>query len=251
MNTDLIDILNARQGIICFVGAGGKKTTMYRLAREHPGRIGITATSHIEYFPKKLDATRYIASEDELFQLIATDSESRVIAFAKPSRRHGRRAGINPDRIAEFKSGGHFDVLLVKSDGARSRWVKAPAEHEPPLPPDVDTVVPIVSARVFGSDLTAKTAHRIEHICAITGMHENDRILPHHVAKLLSSPEGGLKNTADAKVIPLINMVDNPELEKLAREAATGAMALTDRIDSIVLAAMREESPVRDIIRHG
>jgi len=248
MKPNLIDIFNARRGVVCFVGAGGKKTTIYRLAREHPGRIGITATSHIEYFPKSLNATKYIASEEELFKLVVTDSKSRVIACAQPSRKHGRRAGISPDRISQFKSEGHFDVLLVKSDGARSRWMKAPAEHEPPLPGTADTVIPVISARVFGKELTTKVAHRIEQICTITGISENDRIMPEHIARLISSHEGALKNTGRATVIPLINMVDNSDLEQLARRAAIKAMALTDRFDRIILAAMREENPVRDII---
>lgn len=248
MKSRLIEIFNARHGTVCFVGAGGKKTTMYRLAREHPGRVGITATSHIEYFPKSLDATKYIASEHELFRLVVADNKSRVIAFAQPSRKHGRRAGISPDRITDFKSKGRFDVLLVKSDGARSRWMKAPADHEPPLPGSVDTVIPVVSARVFGKELTEKIAHRIERICAITGMKENDRIKPEHVARLLASPDGAIKNTGKAGVIPLINMVDNPELEKSAYSAAIKALSLTDRFDQVILATMRENEPVSAII---
>ena len=41
---DFVDLLDARSGIVCAVGAGGKKTTLYALARRHPGRIALTTT---------------------------------------------------------------------------------------------------------------------------------------------------------------------------------------------------------------
>lgn len=247
-SNQLLNIFKARNGIICCVGAGGKKTTMYRLAAEHPGRVGITATAHIEYFPKTMHATKYIASQDDLLYAIKNDYESRLIAFAQPSERRGRRAGIDPGLIEKFKITGNFDLLLVKADGARSRFIKAPAEHEPPLPDCVNTVIPVISVRAIGKRLTEKIAHRIEKITEVSGLYKNERIKPVHIARILASEKGSLKNIGTANVIPLINMVDNSDSEKLAREAAREALALTDRFDYVVLAAMKEKIPIIDII---
>ena len=251
MTTELLDIFKARNGIVCCIGAGGKKTTMYKLAAEHTGRVGITATAHIELFPKTLHATKYIATQDELLHMIKKDNKSRIVAFAQPSERRGRRAGIDPDLVQKFREFGNFDLLLIKADGARSRFVKAPAEHEPPIPLDADTVIPVVSARAIGKRLTDKIAHRIERITAVAGVHENEIIEPIHIARILASKEGSLKNTGSANVVPLINMVDNSDREKLAREAAQTTLAMTNRYDYVVLAAMREEKPVVDIIKRS
>lgn len=251
MTTELLDIFKAQNGIVCCVGAGGKKTTMFTLAAQHPGRVGITATAHIEYFPKTLHATKYIAAQDELLQITKDDFESKCIAFAQPSERRGRRAGIDPDKVERFKKSGNFDLLLIKADGARSRFVKAPAEHEPPLPACVNTVIPVISARAIGKPLTDKIAHRIERISAIAGVYENEIIKPIHIARLLASEEGSLKNTASANVVPLINMVDNSDLEKLAREVAQTALAMTQRFDYVVLAAMKKENPIINVIRRS
>lgn len=249
MSEQLLDIFHARSGIVCCVGAGGKKTTMFRLAAEHTGRVGITATAHIEFFPKTLTATKYIAPEPELLEQIRDDTGSRLIAFAQPSERRGRRAGINPELLMQFRDEGRFELLLVKADGARSRWLKAPAGHEPPLPDNADTVIAVTSAKAIGKHLTDKIAHRIERITAVTGLEKNEIIQPHHVARLLASEEGALKNTGLARVIPLINMVDDTEREDLARQAATEALSLTDRFDYVVLATMRDQSPIIEIIR--
>lgn len=247
MPSEILDIFNAHKGVVCCVGAGGKKTTMFRLAREHAGRRGITATSHIEYFPRKLKISKHIAEEDELLQLIKNDP-SDCIAFACPSTRKGRHAGISVDNVKRFQEAGRFDLLVIKSDGARSRLIKAPAEHEPPLPACVDTVIPVVSARAMGKPLSERIAHRIDRISAVAIMQENDIIKPVHVARLLTSAEGALRNTGDAEVIPLINMVDNRQKQVLAQEAAELTLSMTDRFNKIVLARMRDDDPIVDVI---
>ncbi|MCS3904247.1 putative selenium-dependent hydroxylase accessory protein YqeC [Methylohalomonas lacus] len=249
MTNELLNIFRAEQGIVCCVGAGGKKTTMFRLAREHAGRVGLTTSAHIEYFPRNLSACCYVAEETELLQSLRDDNDSRVIAFATPSQRTGRHAGIAPERIDAFYRGGRFDLLLVKSDGARSRLIKAPNDNEPPLPEHADTVIPVVSARVIGRRLNEKIAHRPERIATISGAAIGDSLQPEHLARLLAAPEGALKNTGQASVVPLINMVDDTERTELARAAAEQALALTHRFDYVVLATMRAEQPIVDIVR--
>jgi len=45
--------------------------------------------------------------------------------------------------------------------------------------------------------------------------------------------------------LPVINMVDDSATEKLAREAATAALEMSDRFDRVVLACMRsKDNPV-------
>lgn len=248
MSLDLIEIFNAQSGIVSCVGAGGKKTTMYRLAEAHPGRVGITATAHIEYFPKDLDATIYIADENDLLNAIRNDKNSRAIAFAKPSERFGRRAGISQESIQAFREAGNFDLMVIKADGARGLFFKAPAEHEPPISVCTDVVITILSAKVIGMSLSEEIAHRVDQISKITGLNQGDEIKPMHIARLLSSADGSLKNTRQAKVIPLINMVDDTELEKVARAAAKEALQLTDRFDKVVLASMKKEQAIIDVV---
>lgn len=248
MTMELLDLFKARQGIVCFVGAGGKKTTMLRLAAEHGGRIGITTTAHIEHFPRRLAASCYVDAEAALLQTVTADHESRVIAFATPSERTGRHAGISLEAVKVFEQQGRFDLLLVKSDGARSRLIKAPREDEPPLPAAVDTVVPVVSAKVLGRPLNDKIAHRVDRLTAITGAEAEAEIQPVHVARLLASKEGAQKNAGNARIVPIINMVNDKRLLGLARQAAEQALALTDRFDQVVLARMRDADPIVEIV---
>lgn len=248
MTPDLLTLFNAQFGVVCCVGAGGKKTTMFRLAAEHTGRVAITATAHIEHFPKNLQAARLVGTENELLSAIAADTESNVIAFAQPSERAGRHVGIHPAQVDRFRQAGRFDLMLIKADGARSRLIKAPAEHEPPIPALADTVIPVVSSKVIGRKLDERLAHRLEKLAAVTGIRPGQTITPSHVARLLASDQGSLKNVSRAMVVPLINMVDDRKQEKLARESADEALALTNRFRYVVLAAMRTEQPIVDVI---
>lgn len=246
----LLDALQARRGLVCFVGAGGKKTTFYRLAAEHPGRVGITATVHIPFFPKSVQAHPIIADEEALLPaLLEASSRHEKVIFACPSDKHGRYAGIATSLVSATHARTGFDVTLVKADGARSRWIKAPNESEPRIPPDADTVVCVVSAQAIGQPLSDRIAHRVERIEAICGARAGEPIGAQHVARLLASEEGGLRGVGEARVIPVINMVDDEERRGLARRAAEHALAATERFDRVVLTSMRRDSPVVEVVR--
>jgi probable selenium-dependent hydroxylase accessory protein YqeC len=234
--SELIDLLAARSGTVCAVGAGGKKTTLYHLALAHPGRAGLTCTVPNTHFPSRLGAYVVVAEAAELAAAVARAAAAhRLVAFAHPSEKSGRHAGVAPDLIAEIQGTAGFDVLLVKSDGARMRWIKAPEDGEPLIPETATTVVPVVSAKAFGERLTETVAHRLSRVETVTGAEYGEVITPTHVARLLAHDEGALKNSRSATVVPVINMVDNAELEAAAREAARTALELTDRFDRVVL----------------
>jgi probable selenium-dependent hydroxylase accessory protein YqeC len=248
MNEELLEVLAACTGLVCLVGAGGKKTTLYRLAGAHPGRVGITSTVHIARFPADLDAREIIADES-LTAVVEAAATSRRVAFARPSRKPHRLAGVEPDQIARIHTAAGFQVTLIKADGARSRWIKAPKTDEPQLPSGTTTVIPVVSARAIGRPLSEAIAHRVEQVMAVTGARLNEVITPEHIARLLASEQGALQGVGDANVVPLINMVDDPERETLAREAAERALSLTARFERVVLASMRRpDNPLVDVI---
>ena len=244
MQASLISILGAERGIVCFVGAGGKKTLMFHLAANHPGRVGITATAHIEHFPRRLDAQVIVDDGPALLDRLAADHAQpahRCLAFAKPCDIRGRYEGLSSDELDRVAATAGFDLIVVKADGARSRLVKAPAPHEPALPAHPDLIVPVVSARVLGKPLGNKVAHRPEQVAAVTGAALGAIIEPQHLARLLSSPAGSLKGANATRLVPVINMVDTPVLQRQARAAAEQALRLSDRFDKVVLTAMKRE----------
>ena len=247
--TTLIDALDARRGIVCAVGAGGKKSVLYQLLREHPGHVAMTATVHTTEFPDDLVQRQVVDEDARLRARVLAVASSGSIAYACPSNKPGRHAGVAPATIRAIHDAGGFDATFVKSDGARMRWIKAPEADEPILVPGADIVIPVVSARAIGEPLSERVAHRVDRVAAVTGVAPGETLTPEAVGRLLASEQGSLHCTAGARVAPVINMVDNDDKEELARAAATAAIALTSRFDRVVLCCLRRpERPVVAVV---
>jgi probable selenium-dependent hydroxylase accessory protein YqeC len=251
--TTLIDALGAHRGVVCAVGAGGKKSVLYQLAREHPGRFALTATVHTTTFPDDLPAEQVIDDCAALRERVLSVDASRSVAYACPSTKPGRYAGVATDAICTLHEGGGFAATFVKADGARMRWIKSPAAGEPLLPDGADLVIPVVSARAIGEPLSERVAHRLDRVAAITGVAPGETLTPEAVGRLLASDDGALKGTSGrhkgtrgVRVAPVINMVDNDFQEESARAAAEAAIAMTSRFDSVVLCCLRR--PGRPVV---
>lgn len=229
--TDLVAAL-AAEGLVAVVGAGGKKTTLYALA----GRVEravVTATVRIPIFDAQV--ARVAITDDPLAAVeAATDWPLGVV----PEReRADRYRGYDPAVVADLAR-ADVDAVLVKADGARTRWLKAPNEREPRIPAAADTVIPVASARVVGKPLSEDHVHRPERVATVAGLDPGDEIRPADVAAVLASDRGGLKDVPeDATAIPLVNMVDDEALAAVAREVADGVLARAD-VPRVVLARM-------------
>lgn len=246
---DLIEILGADSGIVCLVGAGGKKSTIYRIVSRSAGRIAVTATVYTPPFRKRLAAETLIAPAAELKTLVAGAPDSRVVAYACPSDKKARLAGVDPGLVVDIHESCGFDVTLVKADGARLRRVKAPAPHEPEVPPRFATLISLVSVRAVGEPLDRSVAHRPELIAELTGVALGQRITPDHVARLLAHPQGGLKYADRARrVVPVINMVDTDEQKYTARLIADQLLQQAASLDRVVLTRMISEDPVVEVV---
>jgi probable selenium-dependent hydroxylase accessory protein YqeC len=244
--------LAAHRGLLCVVGAGGKKTTLHRLVEAHlaagTSRIGLTCTVAMAPPPAWLGPP-VIARGAELGRALdQIGRDRRLVVYAEPSAKPGRLGGVPAEVLAGLHAEGGFAVTLIKADGARMRWIKAPAAGEPVLPPCTATVLPLVSAKVFGQPLTEAVAHRLDRVAAVTGTRPGEPVTPEHVARLLTSEQGALQGVGGATVVPIINMVDDKAKHAAARAAAQLAVASCRRLARIVLARMTAPDPVIEVV---
>lgn len=247
--TSLLDVLHARRGIVCAVGAGGKKTTLYRLLAAHPGRAAFTSTVFTYAFPEDLAARPVVAAPEHIVEAVLQQArEHRKLAFACPSEKPGRQVGLTSDQVLRCHSQAGFDVTFVKADGARMRLIKAPDAHEPNLVDGATTVLALVSVRAIGLPLSSRCAHRPERLAAVTGAREGETLTPLHLARLIASADGLLRGVGDAGVIPIINMAESPAERAAAREVAELALDLSARFDRVVIAAMRAADPIVEVV---
>lgn len=220
-------------GVTAVVGAGGKKSTLYALAAELE-RAVLTATVRIPPFEahvERLEVTNEpaaVVSHNETWPL-------GIVAGRDDGR--DRYLGYDTETIDELAATVEVPIL-VKADGARTRWFKAPAENEPQLPTSTDLVVPVASVRAVGERIDDERVHRPERVASVLNKSIGSRIEAADIVTVLRSEHGGLKDVpADARAIPLINMVDDETLEPVAEEIARGLLA-DERIDRAVLGRM-------------
>ncbi len=248
----LIDTLAADKGIVALVGAGGKKSTLHRLADAHRAigtpRIALAATVQTAAPPKSLGVETLTIDGNVDVAIEQARSHDGPFLFAGPPTKPGRFGGLPEQQIDEIHRRAAFDVSMVKADGARMRMIKAPNDREPALPKGTTTVLPVVSARVFGRPLNAKLVHRPERLIDVLDVEIGTNLTPLHIAKLLTSRKGALQRTCGIPVVPIINMVDNAERLERSKEAASMALAMTEDFDRVVLASMISESPLVDVV---
>lgn len=227
----LSELLPLKPGmVVALVGAGGKTTTMFRLAAEQAAlgrRVVTTTTTHI--FPPDAGQTGALALATDQAALLeaatATLAKQAHITIATAPTPEGKLRGIPPEWVADLQAIPGVGLVLVEADGAKGRMLKAPADHEPALPTSTDLVLLLASAEALGQPLSDATAHRPERVAAVTGLKAGEALTPQALARLATHQEGLLKGVSiGTPAILALTHVDDAHLDG-AEEAAQQALA--------------------------
>ena len=209
--SDLLDL--PLRPLISIVGAGGKTTTMYTLASElaQQGHRVITTTTTNIYFPKQDETdTLIVATETSMLLKMVNAAWKQLhrVTVAGRAIGSGKIAGLQPDQPYELLMKSGADVVIVEADGARHKMIKAPAEHEPVVPPETNVALLMMNAEAINQPLSGEIAHRPERVAAVLSINQGDILTPALVARLMTSEQGGMKNIPEqAKVYVLITHV--------------------------------------------
>lgn len=195
MAESLVGALSVDRDVVSVVGAGGKTTLVFGLARELEalGRMVVVTTT------TKMGSDQTggfeVAGPDLNEVRAALERERGCIVFESIS---GHKAvGVEPGWVDEAWTQGIADAIVVEADGARRRKVKAPAPHEPVIPIVTTVVVAMMSAAALGG-VIADVAHRPELVAAVVGAEPGDTFTPEHAATLLTSVRGARKGVPSA-----------------------------------------------------
>jgi molybdenum cofactor cytidylyltransferase len=206
---------------IAFVGAGGKTTAIFQLARQLHGPVIVTATSHLGSWQTELADRHIIAKSSEpIEELEHGFSGVTVITGEIDGDRTKPIDNTLLDWLYQFCS-YHSIALLIEADGSRQRPLKAWAEHEPPIPSFVKHVVQVAGLSSIGKPLVEEYVHRPEIVSKLTGLQAGQLITADILTRLLIDPKAGLKNTpANTARTVLLNQADTAELQSAARKMA-------------------------------
>ena len=236
---DIVEALDADEGMTCAVGAGGKKSTLYALA-ERAERAVVTATVRIPIFDRQV--AEVVVTEDPVAALEVADPGDFPLGLVPERERADRYRGYEPAVVDDIAA-AHDGPTLVKADGARTRELKAPGDDEPRIPGGADTVLPIASVQAVGRQLDEEYVHRVERVAELTGLEPGEEIGAADVATVLAHEDGGLKGVGDATAIPVVNKVDGVQRIATGREIAVGIHSRAD-VPRVVLAKMIADEPL-------
>jgi len=263
---DLSHSLRVRpHDVVAFVGAGGKTTTLFRLADELAAqgkRVVATTTTRLGAEQTRLASRPGHPFSPLLIQLTPGGAQGEVLARVRDALAARRSllivgddvgdtkvAGVPPAFVDELAARDDLDAVIYEADGARMLPFKAPAEHEPVLAASTTLLVPVVGITAVGAPLDDAHVHRAEIVARLAAARLGDPVTPTIIARVIAHPEGGLKSKPrDARAIALVNQVADETQLDAARALARQLLGYQE-FDAAALGAVRDADPIRETQR--
>ncbi len=231
---------------LAFVGAGGKTTALFQLARQLTPPVLVTATTHLAADQLHLADQHYLIHEPRDLAPLVQNLPAQVVLVTGAIGNDERVLGVDDsvlERLLVLADDRRLP-LLIEADGARRLPVKAPGEHEPALPAFAEVVVVVAGLSALGRPLTAEWVHRPERFAALSGLEPGSVITPEALSRVLLDRQGGLKNISPgARRLVLLNQADTDALQSLAQGMAPELLAAYSAVIVAALAPPEGQEP--------
>ncbi len=201
------------KGSIAVIGAGGKTSAIFQLAREFADRdlrVIITTTTRMFREPGALATTL-----TEARMLL----EHQSVVFVGKQAENGKIAGLEDEQAKELTQ--IADIILVESDGSKRLPLKVPAAHEPVLPLGVDRIILVAGLSGIGAKLSC-CCHRAELVGELLKVPSDHIIVPEDIAKMVKKGYLDRIIPEEVQVSILLNQADNEELRRMGEGIANG-----------------------------
>lgn len=183
--------------LVSLVGGGGKSTLM-RALYQHAvtnGRTAVAGTTTMVYAEQAVDLPGFLAR--------AADGEKLL--------------GVAPEEVDHVFLSAQHSLVVIEADGSRSKVVKAPAAHEPPIPARSTHVLALIGADGINR-VIEDVAHRPMLVAAVCGCGPYERLTPARAQVLLTHRSGARKNVPDTARYTVVITRTGPRQEAAAAE---------------------------------
>ncbi len=216
---------------VAFVGAGGKTTALFQLARELSPCI-VTTTTHLgAWQAKEADQHIIIRKQEDVNQLEDIAFSGIILVTGEEK---GKRLSSLPDESLEWLeqfSTYHSLPLLVEADGARQKSLKAPKENEPVIPDFVKTVIVVAGLSGIGKSLNEENIYNADSFAELGKIKKGEKITAENLSHILLHENGGLKNIPEnARRIALLTQSDTPKLGAISGKIAKKILPVYDSV---------------------
>ncbi len=243
--------------VISLVGAGGKTTLMFALARElisHKGLVITTTTTKI--FPPSSSDTPYvlISHNDKIIIDFIINNGSKFSHITVASEKlsdPGKLRGINQELLIKLCDIDLVNYAIIEADGAARRPLKAPdTNFEPVIPKNTSLLIPVLGVDALGCELNDENVFRSEIAAKLSGTALGSPVSTETIAEIITHPSGiSFGSPAQARIVPFINKTDLHEGPAKARDIAHSILAKNHPyIDRVILGHAQLQNTVAEIV---
>lgn len=236
------------KSLISIIGAGGKTSLMFALAKElsKDSKVLVTTTTKI-YVPEKSQYD-YMALRHEEMEEFKKSSENGIYVFGNEINDQGKFTGLDCKTIENLTNS--FDCILVEADGSKRKPLKGWKGPEPVICDKTDITIGVVDIKTVGQRANDENVFRLEEFTKLCDIDKGGVIEISHLAKMILHPLG-LFGKAVGENIVFINKVENAVDEQNCDMLAQ-ALYNSEVIDHIVSGSIKNAIYKREsYIRRG
>lgn len=177
---------------IAWVGAGGKTSLIFAVAKElFKDRCVVTTTTKMAMSEKSF-ADHYIETENIQKIDFSEISGITFVFGGKVINEPTKVNGFDEDQLQFFSSKllEKNIPLFIEADGSNRKPLKFPAEHEPVIPKFINKVCLVVGLSAIGKPLNNENFHRPELISKIFDIPLETKFTWGHLYDILSNETG-------------------------------------------------------------
>ena len=243
----------ARGEMVSLIGAGGKTTTMFRLAKELRDQgckvLATTTTKIIKPTKPHIDRLFLVDELQALFDVCGAILPPVIIGAGCGVNPEGELIGMPVAWLDRLNQVAAFDVILVQADGVGSSLLKIPAQGDTVIPQTCQTTLWIVAVKVLGKPLSDAWVHGAARARSLLELPADAGVSEDILIQLLQHRDGCLKAIpSSSRKVAIINQADSPA--ELVAAQALGEKLQSQGFDRVVITSYASTEPVIQEMAH-
>jgi len=187
--------------VVSIVGAGGKTTLMFSLARLLGSKSKVLVTTTTKIYVPNPGQYDFMAIGSSNFDKYNRMPANGIYIYGNAVSDENKILGLPTEDVDSLAL--LFDYVLVESDGARGKLIKGWGGNEPVICSSTTHTVGVLNLNALGLTADEENVHRLDEFLKITGAQRHEKINIEHLASLVFHKDGLFKYSRGEKILYL------------------------------------------------
>lgn len=187
--------------VVSIVGAGGKTTLMFSLARLLGSKSKVLVTTTTKIYVPNPGQYDFMAIGSSNFDKYNRMPANGIYIYGNAVSDENKILGLPTEDVDSLAL--LFDYVLVESDGARGKLIKGWGGNEPVICSSTTHTVGVLNLNALGLTADEENVHRLDEFLKITGAQRHEKMNIEHLASLVFHKDGLFKYSRGEKILYL------------------------------------------------